>query len=266
MQSRNPVLGKRGTFSRGGHAGFDVPTDRQLHEMYSAPAYSPPRPMTIDDVVLRTAATLGTLVVAAGAAWWLNFPVGIAILALFVGLGLALFISFKHRPSPPLVLLYAVAEGVVLGTISHFFAVAYNGNGSQYGGVVMQAVLGTVLAFVGVLVAYSTRMVRVTPKFVKGVIGAGIALLALMVVNMVSYLFLPEGIGIRGGGALGILFSLAAIVVACLFLVLDFASIESAIKSGAPEREAWMAAFGLTVTLVWLYLEMLRLVSYFSSD
>lgn len=256
MESRNPILGKSNSFSRGGYATFnEVPSDRELRQMYDAPAYAPPRGMTIDDVVMRTAITLGVLVAVGAAAWVLNLGIGFAFVGIIVGLGLALFISFKRKTNPALVLAYAAAEGLALGVISHVFSNAYHG-------IVVQAVLGTVLAFIGMLAAYSAGLIKVTSRFVKGVIGAGIALLGLMVLNLVLSFFIDGGLGIREAGPLGILFSVVAIVVGCLFLVLDFAAIEHGIKAGAPEREAWLAAFGLTVTLVWIYLEILRLLSY----
>lgn len=256
MESRNPVLGKRDAFSRGGYATFDVPSDQDLQQMYDAPSYAPPRRMTIDDVVMRTAITLGVLVATGAAAWVFNLGIGVAFVAALAGFGLALFISFKRKTSPALVLAYAALEGVFLGVISHYFEGAYHG-------IVVQAVLGTVLAFIGMLAAYSTGVIRVTPKFTKMVVGAGIALVGLMVINLVLSFFVEGGLGLRAGGPLAIVFSIVAIGVGCLFLALDFAMIEDGVKNGAPEREAWLAAFGLTITLVWIYLEILRLLSYF---
>lgn len=253
MESRNPVLSRSDAFSRA------APSADQLEDMYRAPAYAGERPavrrMTIDDVVVRSAMTLATLVAVGAVAWWLRLGIGFAILGLIGGLVLALVISFKRVTSPALVLAYAGLEGLVLGVISRFFEAAYSG-------IVVQAVLGTVLAFAAMLGVYATRIIRVTPKFTKIVIGMGGALLLLMVVNLVSRLFLPEGIGIRTDSTLGILFSVVAIGVGCLFLMLDFDMIERGIAAGAPERESWLAAFGLTVTLVWIYLEILRLLSY----
>lgn len=257
MESRNPVLSRRDAFSR------TPPSADQLEAMYRAPSYAPERPterrMTVDDVVIRSVLTLGTLLVVAAAAWWLNLGIGFAFVGLIAGFVLAMVIVFKRVTNPALVLAYAGAQGLVLGVISHFFETAY-------AGIVVQAVLGTVLAFAAMLGVYATRIIRVTPKFTKVVVGMGAALVLLMLVNLVSYLFLPQGIGIRTDSTLGILFSLVAIGVGCLFLMLDFDMIEKGIQGGAPEREAWLAAFGLTVTLVWIYLEILRLLSYLRGD
>lgn len=257
MESRNPVLSRRDAFSR------TPPNADQLETMYRAPSYAPERPtqrrMTVDDVVIRSVLTLGTLLIVAAAAWWLNLGIGFAFVGLIAGLVLAMVIVFKRVTNPALILAYAGAQGLVLGVISHIFETAY-------AGIVVQAVLGTVLAFAAMLGVYATRIIRVTPKFTKVVVGMAAALVLLMLVNLVSYLFLPQGIGIRTDSTLGILFSLVAIGVGCLFLMLDFDMIEKGIQGGAPEREAWLAAFGLTVTLVWIYLEILRLLSYLRGD
>lgn len=257
MESRNPVLSRRDAFRR-----LD-PSVERLEEMYQAPAYAPERPlqrrMTIDDVVVRSALTLGTLVAVGAVAWWLDLGVGFAILGLIGGFVLAMVIAFKRVTNPAVILAYAGLQGLVLGVISHYFE-------TRFQGIVVQAVLGTVLAFGAMLGVYATRIIRVTPKFTKVVVGMGGALVLLMLVNLVSYLFLPSGIGIRTDSTLGILFSLVAIGVGCLFLMLDFDMIERGIQAGAPERESWLAAFGLTVTLVWIYLETLRLLSYLRGD
>lgn len=257
MESRNPVLSRRDAFSR------TPPSAEQLETMYRAPAYAPEQPavrrMTLDDVVVRSVVTLGTLVAVAAVAWWLDLGIGFAFVGLVVGFVLAMVIAFKRVTSPALVLTFAGAEGLLLGVVSHYFE-------NAYAGIVVQAVLGTVLAFTTMLGVYATRIIRVTPRFTKIVVGMGGALVLLMLVNLVSYLFLPEGIGIRTDSTLGILFSVVAIGVGCLFLALDFDMIERGIQEGAPEREAWLAAFGLTVTLVWIYLEILRLLSYLRGD
>jgi uncharacterized YccA/Bax inhibitor family protein len=93
-------------------------------------------------------------------------------------------------------------------------------------------------------------------------VGATIGAFGLMVVNLIAYLFTPDGLGLRSGGALAIVFSLVCIVIAAMNLVLDFDMVEQGIRNGADQKFAWYAAFGITVTLVWLYIEILRLLSY----
>ncbi|MFC7647686.1 Bax inhibitor-1/YccA family protein [Streptosporangium lutulentum] len=211
--------------------------------------------MTIDDVVVRGFITLGTLAVSAAAAWVLNLGTVALLIGVVVGLVLGLIVSFKQSTNPVLILGYAVAYGVAIGVISHMYNNLYNG-------IVFQAVVGTALAFAAMLTVYALRIIRVTPKFTKFVVAAGLGLMGLMLVNLVAGYFIEDGIGIRSGGALSYVFSIAVILIGCFFLLLDFDEVERGVKSGAPEKYSWLMAFGLTVTLVWIYLEILRLLSY----
>ncbi|GAA2861682.1 Bax inhibitor-1/YccA family protein [Streptosporangium fragile] len=259
MESKNPIFSRQ---AKGQQAwGGPVPTPEQLQGMYDAPSYAPPaqRTMTIDDVVVRGFITLGTLVVSAAAAWALNLGVGAMIAGVLVGLVLALIVSFKQSTNPVLILGYSVAYGVAVGVVSHVYNDLYNG-------IVFQAVVGTALAFGAMLTVYALRIVRVTPKFTKFVVAAGLALMGLMLVNLVAGFFIEDGIGIRSGGPLAYVFSIAAILVGCFFLLLDFDEVERGVRAGAPEKYSWLMAFGLTVTLVWIYLEILRFLSYFTSN
>jgi uncharacterized YccA/Bax inhibitor family protein len=229
--------------------------------MYDAPSYSPPthRSMTIDDVVVRSFMTLGTLVVAGAASWVLNVSLGVAIVCALVGLVLGLIASFKQSTSPVLILGYALFYGVFVGALSHMYEGFYNG-------IVLQAVIGTALAFGGVLTVHSLKIIRVTKKLYRFVAAAAIAALGLMLVNLVAGFFVAGGIGIRGDNPLGWIFSVAMILLGCFFLLLDFDMIEQAVAQGAPEKFAWQCAFGLTLSLVWIYLEVLRFISYFSGN
>ncbi|MFF0306797.1 Bax inhibitor-1/YccA family protein [Streptosporangium sp. NPDC004379] len=260
MESRNPVFRQANAQQRGWSA--PTPTPDQLQGMYDRPSYAPPaqRAMTIDDVVVRGFITLGTLVVSAAAAWALNLGTAAMLIGMIVGLVLALIVSFKQSTNPVLILGYAVGYGVAVGVASHLYNDLYNG-------IVLQAVLGTALAFGGTLAVYALRIVRVTPKFTKFVVAAGLALMGLMLVNWIAGYFIAGGLGLRtGDGLMSYAFSVAAILIGCFFLLLDFNSVEEGVRAGVPERYSWLMAFGLTVTLVWLYLEILRLISYFSRD
>lgn len=251
MRSSNPVLSRRDTFSRGGYA----PSASTLEEMYAAPSLQTRR-MTIDDVVMKTAILLGTVIVTGAAAWTLKIGMGAAVVAALVGFVLAMVVTFRRVVNPALILTYAGAEGVFLGAVSRVFE-------SYYPGIVVQAVLGTTLTFAGMLFAYRSGAVKVTPRFTKMVIGAMFGILGLALVNLVVGFFVPGGLGLRSGGPLAIVFSLVCIAVAAFSLALDFDMVERGVAQGAPERESWLAAFGLVVTLVWLYIEMLRFISYF---
>ena len=164
-----------------------------------------------------------------------------------------LFVSFRRVVSPPLVLAYAAIEGVFIGLISNL----YN---ARFDGIVVQAVIGTFVAAGVTLAAYKFFNIQVTPKFQKIVVLATIAFAALMLGNLVFSLFTGGGLGLRGG-LIGIGISAIAIVLAVLNLVLDFDYIERGVQMGAPASESWRGAFGLTVTMVWLYVELLHILS-----
>jgi uncharacterized YccA/Bax inhibitor family protein len=259
VNSNNPVLG-RGFGQGQRYATFNQPTPDagQLQDMYNRPAYAPARYMTLDDVVVKTAACLGVLVGTGAVAWVFKLG-GLSILGALVGFVLALVITFRQSTSPALILTYSAAEGLFLGGISQLF-------NDRYSGIVMQAVIGTAAVFAGMLVVYKTGAIRVTPKFTRWLLGALIGVVALMLVNLLVGIFNHgHGLGLRDGTTspgLAIGFSLLCIGIAALTFLLDFDMIDHAIRQGAPERFAWYAAFGLVVGLVWLYLEILRLLSY----
>ena len=130
----------------------------------------------------------------------------------------------------------------------------------------MQAVLGTMAVFVGVLIAYKTRLIRVNRRFYRYVMGAAIGFLLLTAVNLLFAAFGGcDGLGFRSGG-LGILFGVIGVILGACFLALDFKMVEDGVAYGAPREESWLAAFGLTLTLVWIYLELLRLISILRGD
>ena len=239
MRSNNPVLSRSGAFR----------TDTaELEQMYALP-----QRMTIDDVVMRTGALLG-IVAATGTIGWVAKSPILFVPALIAALALGLVAAFQRMPHPGLVIAYAAVEGLFLGTISRLFEDAYPG-------IVVQAVLGTAACFAGVLVAYRTGLIKATPRFRKIMVSAMIGIAILYSINLLMFLFgggLPV---INDSTPLGILFSVAVVTIAALSFVLDFELIEEAERQGAPDRFAWKAAFGLVVGLVWLYLELLRLLA-----
>ncbi len=241
-----------------------TPSAVDLQKQYDEPAYTGPRPgqrfMTLDDVVVRTGAMLALILAAGAVAWQLSGDtlqhVGpFLLIGLMGGLGLGLYMAFTGKANAPLCLTYAACEGLLLGAVSKAFE-------TRWHGIVIQAVTGTVMVAIGMLFVYKIGAIRVTPRFTRIVIAATIGAFGLMVVNIIASLFVSGGLGLRSGGALAILFSIACIVIAAMNLVYDFDVVERGIRNGADQKFAWYASFGITVTLVWLYIEILRLLGY----
>jgi len=265
MPSSNPAFG-RGfqSATRNGQYGGGWGAPQTQTDPYAAPApytrSTTTRYMTMDDVVTKTGITFLVTVLAAAGTWALPGTTGwsLAIPAVLVGLVLGLVIAFKMLANPAATLAYAAVEGVFLGAISEAFD-------QRWPGIVIQAVIGTLGVFAGMLVVYKTGAIRVTPKLTRWVVGALIGVLVLSLVNWIAYLFIPGGLGLRDGGTLAIVFSLVVIGVAAFSLLLDFDMADEAIRRGAPAKFAWYVAFGLLVTVVWLYLEILRLLGKINS-
>ncbi|MFJ8075216.1 Bax inhibitor-1/YccA family protein [Streptomyces sp. NPDC096176] len=289
MRSSNPVFSRRGFSRDNGYAGFNAqqpqaggpavatnpyaqgtgnpyatnpyaPADTQ----HGAPAQVRTDVMTMDDVVTRTGMTLGTVVLGAVLAWAV-LPVsptsyGIAIGSALVAFVLAIVQSFKRKPSPALILSYAAFEGIFLGVISEMF-------NSRWDGAPFQAVLGTMAVTGAMLFVYKQRWIRVTARYARIGMTIAIAFIAVMAVNLLLVVFgVADDGGLRSFGPIGAIVGILAILIGCFFLTLNFKEVEDGIAYGAPRQESWLAAFGLTVTLVWIYLEMLRLVAIFSGD
>jgi uncharacterized YccA/Bax inhibitor family protein len=183
------------------------------------------------------------------------------------GLALVLIATFgRKQDNPAIVLSYAALEGLFLGAIS-FVLANFRVSGASAGALIGQAILGTVGVFFGMLVVYKTGAIRVTPKFTRMLVAAMIGALVLMLGNfLISMFSTHDGGPLRNGGTMAIIFSLVMIVIAAFSFLLDFDSADQMIRAGAPEKAAWGIALGLTVTLVWLYLEILRLLTYFQND
>jgi len=212
--------------------------------------------MTMDDVIVKTGMLFAILLVGAFVGWSvpsLTFP------ALLVGLGLSLVNIFKKEVSPALVLAYGAAEGVFLGGISNLYSAAYADTAPN---LVSQAVIGTFVAFGTMLFLYKSGIIKVNGKFKKVFMVAMVSYLVIAVASLISSFFgVGSGWGFYGVGGLGLLLCVAGVGLAAFSLVMDFELITQTIASGAPEKESWRMAFGLMVTLVWLYLELLRLLA-----
>ncbi len=254
MPSSNPAFRNIGQVVNAQRSA--APSADYLQQMYNQPAYQAPpmeRGLTLDDVVAKTATVLGTATVAGGLTAFFQ-AYFLAIPALVVGLVLALVVIFKRSTNPALIMGYAVAEGVLLGAVTAIFE-------NQFDGIATQAILATVGVFVGMLVVYKTGVIRVTPKFTKVLLGAMIGVVVLMLGNLLLGVFGVQT-HLRDGSGLAIIFSIVCIAIAAFSFMLDFEAIDQAIKAGAPAKTSWYFAFGLMVTLVWLYLEILRLIGY----
>jgi uncharacterized YccA/Bax inhibitor family protein len=265
MQSNNPVFNNSEGFNGKPYAGFgDAPVITQV------PGKIDNRRMTIDSVVQTTAVTLGVVILTALATWVLTpdlsdptADLGTLYLAMTVGslgaFALSMVNSFKRIVSPALVLGFAALEGVALGGLSKFFDYLYGGS------VVTGAVIGTFAAFAGTLAAYKILDIKVGQKFRTVVIACVFGMLGLSLMEFVLSLFGAE-LGLFGVSQLGMLTAVAGLVLGVFMLIMDFDMVEQGIKAGLPAHESWRAAFGMTVSLVWIYTNLLRIMAFFSDN
>ena len=271
-QTANPYSNQYGQQT----AGYGQVSPEQmagLEAQYQAPSATNAdmRRMTYDDVIIRTAGMFAVILAMGALSWSLvtssdeaTFSLG--AMAVFAGaIGafvLGLVNSFKREPSPALILAYAAFEGLLLGGFSGIME-------ARYEGIVVQAVLATLATFGAMLAAYSFGGFRVQGRFRRVVV---VATFGYMIFSLINFALMMTGIttgawGLRSltimGIPLGVPLGILAVILASFFLAIDFESIENGVRNGLPQRYAWAGAFGLVVTLVWLYVEFLRLLSYF---
>ena len=282
-ESSNPVFRSLPQGRQGGYAQFGTGAAGYGAQAVQADPYTTQqypdqrqtgvsRPLTIDDVVTKTGMTLAVLSAVAVVSYFLvSQNLGLAmpftLVGAFGGLALVLVATFgRKQDNPAIVLSYAALEGLFVGAISFVFANMISTGGP---GMIAQAIVGTIGVFFGRLFVFKTGAIRVTPKFTRFIVAAMFGALALMLLNLVLALFGVgggEGFGLRSGGPLAIIFSLVVIGIAAFSFLIDFDAADQMVRAGAPEKAAWGIALGLTVTLVWLYVEILRLLSYFNQD
>ena len=284
MRSSNPVLKRalqqqsgpgQGYGQQGyGQPGYGQPYPQQGYVQQGHPQAGYPQqpvgdqPMTIDDVVVRTGMTLGTVALFGVINYFLfmsNTGLGMALMfvGMLGGLVLGLVIAFKQITNPVAILSYAALEGLLVGGLSAFLGATLSvtlNDPSQGASLVSQAVIGTVAVFAVMLALYRFRIIKVTDGFVKAVSYAVMGAAALMLVNFVLSFFIAGGMGLRGPTWLGLGVGIVFVVLAALTLAIEFRGIEEGVAAGIPNRFAWQFAFGLTVSLVWLYIEILRLL------
>ena len=278
METNNPVLVRMEKEARqnGGYASFGAasttttaPVDAAaLQQTYgvTAPSTAVPTqsPMTITDVVAKTAVMFLLVFGFAYGAWQLQIPTGVMLIAALIGFGLGMWGALSKSVRPLLFLAYSAVQGVFLGGISYWYT-QYAAIGKPLGeepNIVAQAVIGTFAAFAAMLFLYTTRIIKVTGTFKKAMMIAMLAYLGIAVMSLFASFFgVGEGFGFYGVEGIGLLLCVAGVGLASFSLALDFDAIETAVAAGVPERESWRAAFGLMVTLIWLYLELLRLLA-----
>jgi uncharacterized YccA/Bax inhibitor family protein len=239
-------------------------TAEQLAELYARPSATPAETdrMSYEDVILKIVVSFAILIGGAVIGWFVPL---LMVPALIIGLVLALVNIFKKKPSPALVLAYAAVEGVFVGGISVIFASAWDG-------IVTQAIFGT-LAVVGVTLAlFASGKVRESKRATQVFMVAMVGYVVFSLVNMVLMMTgVTTGMfGLRSmeifGIPLGAILGVLVIIMAAYSLVLDFTSIKVGVERGAPRVYGWTAAFGIMVTVVWLYLEILRLLAILRSN
>ncbi|GAB2445058.1 Bax inhibitor-1/YccA family protein [Nocardioides hungaricus] len=294
MQSNNPVFRRSEEFnSANAYGNQTYAGNGSAHQGYGQTGYTDPStwatgapgqpgqpgapvatggPMTIDSVVQKTGISLGLVIVAALATWILTPAIdtnttsdelGSLIALMTVGslgaFALSMVNSFKRVVSPALVMAFAVLEGIALGGLSKFFDAMYGD------GVVMGAVIGTFAAFAGTLAAYKFFNIKVSGKFRMFVVAAVFGMVGLAMMELVLGLFGAQ-IGLFGVSGLGMVTAVIGLVLGVFMLILDFDFVEQGVANAIPERESWRAAFALTVSLVWIYTNLLRILAFFSQD
>lgn len=237
---------------------------------YQSQAPQAARPMTVDDVVSKTGITLGVIIVAAAINFFVATSVSsplsmiLTMVGAIGGLITVLVSTFSKKfGSATVTLLYATFEGLFVGGLSFMFAGLVQG--INIGALIGQAVLATLGVFAGMLWVYKSGAIRVTPKFTRFMTAALIGVLVLTLGNLLLSLF-NVGSPLTNGGPIAIVFSLVCIGLAAFSFLMDFDQADKLVRAGAPANYAWGVALGLAVTLVWLYTEILRLLTYFNED
>lgn len=261
----NPAFRNSAAFAGGAQLARQTATPtlsaEQLDELYGRPSATPVETdrMTYEDTIVKTVMAFGVLIVGAVIGWMI--PV-LTIPAAIAGFVLALVNIFRKKPSRGLILGYAAVEGVFVGGISYMF-------GTLYEGIVPQAVFGTLGVVAVTLILFLNGKVRSSPKMTKIFLVAMVGYAAFSLVNFGLMMFgVTEGMfGLRSieflGLPLGAWLGVLVVLLAAYSLVMDFEFVKAGVENGAPRIFGWQAAFGIMVTVVWLYTEILRLIAIF---
>ncbi|MFM6974584.1 MAG: Bax inhibitor-1/YccA family protein [Agromyces sp.] len=252
----NPAFNRNPVFQ-------DDPTPEQLHELFNRPSAG--GVMTVEDTVAKTALNFAVLVLTAIVGWTLvanNPAVGmtVVIIAGIAGFALAMVNIFKREPSAPLVLAYSAAQGITVGAISMVYEAAFSG-------IVLQAVLATFAVFGVTLALFASGKVRASARATKVFMIAMVGYLVYAVLNMFLSMFgvvqSPFGLDSQlvFGIPLGVILGVLVTIMAAYSLVLDFDAIQQGVRNGAPKQFGWSGAFGIMVTMIWLYMNILRTIA-----
>ncbi len=271
MASSNPAFNNSPAFSSNREIAQRLPqatpvstagmTAQQLTELYSQPSATPTDTdrMTYEDTIVKVVISFVLLLIGSAVGW---FVPALLIPALIVGFVLALVNIFKKKPSPALILSYAAVQGVFVGAITMFFE-------SQFPGIAVQAVVGTFVVVGVTLALFASGKIRASKKATKIFL---IGMIGYAVFSVINLILMATGLntdafGLRSatipiiGLPFGVILGILVIFMAAYSLVLDFDSIQTGVKRGAPRIYGWAAAFGIMVTVIWLYLEILRLLA-----
>ena len=258
----NPTFSRNPAFSGRGGAPTQEVTPESLQAMYNAPSATAVDTgrMTYEDTINKTIGLFAVLLVGAAVGWL--FP-ALAIVGAIVGLVLGLVNSFKREPSVPLIVAYAAFEGLFVGGISAIFEVSYPG-------LAVQAVLATLVTVGVTLALFASGKIRASARATKIFLIAMVGYLVFSLVNLGLQAFgvINTPFGLSGmtimGIPLGVIIGVLVVIMAAYSLVLDFDQIQQGVRHGLPAKYGWTGAFGLMVTIVWLYVEFLRIFALLS--
>ncbi len=245
----NPALSNNPAFKNG-----STVSAQQLEELYERPAASSADTgrMTYEDTAVKTVVLFAVLVATSAVGW---FVPALAIVGALVGFVLAMVNTFKREPSVPLIVLYAAAEGLFVGGISQIF-------NERWAGIPLQAALATFVTVGVTLALFASGKIRASARATKIFLIGMVSYLVFQLVNVVLQLtgVVQSQFGLQSGW-LGVVIGLLVVVMAAYSLVLDFDQVQQGVRRGIPARYGWTGAFGIMVTVVWLYVEFLRLIA-----
>lgn len=239
--------------------GVDTPAEAPVSQPQ---VHASNDPMTYEDTIAKTAGLFVTVLLFGAIGWMTSTTMPfLFMVGAIAGLVLGLVNAFKREPSPVLIFLYSAAQGLFLGGISMFFEM-------QWPGIVVQAVLGTLAVFFVTLVLFRSGKVRTSPRatkiFLIAIIGYAVFTLVdvfLMIFGVVPGMFGTREIMLFGWLPLGVVVGVLAVLLAAYSLVMDFEFVKNGVENRVPRKYGWSAAFGLMVTLIWLYIEILRIIA-----